>query len=421
MAIQATFTKCDFVLNLGGFVLYLADVGTDLWVAVVYFHEKEFIWFALVLTVILLSAVVLQSFSWSWYKDDGEFHQEQHSSEIQHFHNQGCSSPRPWLCVVHIFQLGMPVRFFRALVLGYKAAFKQGDSHAAIYAITDLSMLRLFEAFLETAPQLILQTFILLQSEDRNFIQYGSVVISFMGISWTTLDYYAALKRSLPNQNLTCGFPYVIYFLYKLLTISAKILSITLLATLHVLAVAAYLLLVWPIMMVYVMRQKTAFCKSKCQEDIYRIVIGFILIFTFFNIKGQKIRLALTLYYIFRIFETSVLIILCWILKSSSLDKGYDLSISITITLSLITGLVCVVLYYSCFHPSVYSKAATDEDSDNSHTESQIPACQDEVDGFLPQNSNVRLDNVCENNAVIHSSVPRSKRGNSRIINCLTE
>ncbi|XP_048451855.1 XK-related protein 9 isoform X2 [Rhincodon typus] len=312
-------------------------------------------------------------------------------------------------------------RFCKALLLGYKAAFKQGDTETAIYALTDLSMLRLFEAFLEAAPQLILQTFILLQSKDSDFIQYGSVIVSFMSISWATLDYYAALKRSLPNPNLTCGFPYVFYFLYKLLTISATILTITLLATLHILAVAAYLLLLWSVMMVYVVRQKTAFCKSKCQEIIYRMVIGIILIFTFFNIKGQKIRWALILYYIFKVFKTIVIIILCWILKGSSLDKGNDLSISISIMLALIIGIVCVVMYYRCFHPQVYSKAATDEDCNNSHTESQLPAPQDEVDGFLPQNSTVTPNNVGENRDVIHSSVSQSQNVNSRIMYCLTE
>ncbi|XP_048384598.1 XK-related protein 9 [Stegostoma tigrinum] len=421
MAVKITFTKFDFALTLAGFLLYFADIGTDLWVAAVYFNDNEFTWFALVLAAISLSALVLQSFSWSWYQDDRKIQQQQNSSETQHSHYQSRSSTCPWLCVLHIFQLGLPVRFCKALRLGYKAAFKQGDTDSAIYALADLSMLRLFEAFLEGAPQLVLQTFILLQSKDSNFIQYGSVIASFTSISWATVDYYAALKRSLPNPNLTCGFPVVFYFLYKLLTISATILSITLLVSLHILAVVAYLLILWSIMMVHVVRQETTFCNSKCQEIIYRIVVGIILIFTFFNVKGQEIRLTLTLYYIFKVFATTFIISLCWILKGSSVDKGYDLSISMSIMLSLTIGIVCAVIYYRCFHPQVYSTAATDEESNNSHTTLQLPATPDEVDGFQPENSTATLNNVSENRDVIHSSVPQSSKVNRRITNCLRE
>ncbi|XP_078073226.1 XK-related protein 9 [Mustelus asterias] len=409
MASQEKFTKCDLLLTVVGFVLYLTDVATDLWVAALYLSEGRYIWCLLVLAVTLVSAVILQSFSWAWYKDDEEGH-----SEAEGSHNKVC--PSSCLCVFHIFQMGMPVRFIHVLVIGYKAAIKQKNTHMdAIYAVTDLSMLRLFEAFLETIPQLILQTFILLVSTERSYIQYGSVIASCMSISWATLDYYAALKKSLLAQHkLTCGFPYMIYFFYKLLTLGARILSITLLTILHSAAAAAYLAVLWLIMFICVFRQKTTFCKSNCQEIIYRTVVGIILIFTFFNIKDQKTRVVMALYYIFRTIETTVILLLFWFLKDSLLDKSYDLPISITIGVALVIGICCLVLYYCHFHPHIYSQAATDEESNNSY---RFP---DEVDGVLPKSSAVRLSNIIENNSMIHKSVPDPKRGNSRITNCLT-
>ncbi|XP_072323684.1 XK-related protein 9 [Scyliorhinus torazame] len=406
MTSPGEFTKLDFLLTLAGFVLYLVDITTDVWVAALYFSEGCFIWCALVVTVTLISATILQSFSWSWYKDDEE--------RMDCPHNQACKNAG--LCVMHIFQMGMPLRFIKALVTGYKAAFKQEDTHmAVIYEVTDLSMLRLFEAFLETIPQLVLQTFILLVSADREYIQYGSVIASCMSISWATLDYYAALKKSLSTQRrLTCGFPYVTYFSYKLLTLGARILSITLLVILHPLVAVAYLVVLWLIMFICVLMQKTTFGKSNCQETIYRIVVGVILLFTFFNIKGQNTRLVMTLYYLFRTFETTALLLLYWFMKGFLHDRGYDLPISITVGLSLVIGIGCLVLYYKCFHPHIYSEAATDEDSNNSQ---RFP---DEVDGVLPEIPAVRLNNINENSSMIHSPVPNPRIGNSRITNCLT-
>ncbi|GCB75425.1 hypothetical protein scyTo_0015321 [Scyliorhinus torazame] len=172
----------------------------------------------LVVTVTLISATILQSFSWSWYKDDEE--------RMDCPHNQACKNAG--LCVMHIFQMGMPLRFIKALVTGYKAAFKQEDTHmAVIYEVTDLSMLRLFEAFLETIPQLVLQTFILLVSADREYIQYGSVIASCMSISWATLDYYAALKKSLSTQRrLTCGFPYKLQLMKTLIILKGFLMKL---------------------------------------------------------------------------------------------------------------------------------------------------------------------------------------------------
>uniref|UniRef100_UPI00398EA2E9 XK-related protein 9 n=1 Tax=Pristiophorus japonicus TaxID=55135 RepID=UPI00398EA2E9 len=421
MATEEKFSKCNFLLTLAGFVLYLADIGTDLWVAAVYLIERHVTWCVMVLAVTVFSALILQSFSWSWYQDDKK--SQQASSERQHSQNQDYNSSCSYLCVLHIFQMGMLVRFIKALVSGYKAAFKQENTHLnAIYAVTDLSMLRLFEAFLETAPQLVLQTFILLEADDISYIQYGSVIISCLSISWATLDYYAALKKSLPTgQNLACGFPYVMYFFYKLLTLSAKILSIALLATLHIIAVAAYLSVLWLIMIICVWKQKTTFCTSTCQKVIYKTVVGIILVFTFFNIKGQNTRLVMAFYYIFRIFETIIILFLCWLLKGSTVGKSYDLSISITVGLSLVIGIVCLVLYYGWCHPYSYSERANVEDFNHSHTEPPLHR-SDEVDGFLPENSevNIRLNNISENSSMINSSIPNHGKGNSRIAHCLT-
>ncbi|XP_038665519.1 XK-related protein 9 isoform X2 [Scyliorhinus canicula] len=296
---------------------------------------------------------------------------------------------------------------------------------AVIYEVTDLSMLRLFEAFLETIPQLLLQTFILLVSADRDYIQYGSVIASCMSISWATLDYYAALKKSLfTQQRVTCGFPYVTYFSYKLLTLGARILSIILLVILHPLIAVAYLVVLWLIMFICVLMQKTTFCKSNCQEIIYRIVVGIILLFTFFNIKGQNTRVVMTFYYLFRTVETTAILLLYWFLKGFPRDRGYDLPISITVGLSFIIGIGCLLLFYKCFHPHVYSEAATDEDSNHSERFSdEVDNSQrvpDEVDGVRPEIPAVRLNNINENSSMIHSPVPHPRIGNSRITSCLT-
>ncbi|XP_078254837.1 XK-related protein 9 [Rhinoraja longicauda] len=413
MTREQNFGKRNFALFLLGFALYLTDIGTDLWVAVVYYIDGHPLWALLVLSVIIISSVILQSFSWSWYEDD------ENNPDLS---NSDCASGR-WCCrVLHIVQMGVLLRFIKALDYGYRAAFKKEETHrSAIYSVTDLSMLRLFEAFLETAPQLVLQAFILLKYDEREYIQYVSVILSCMSISWATLDYYAALKKSLPDQpKLTCGFPYLLYFFYKLLTLNAKILLITLLATTHVIVVIVYLCVLWLVMLICVFVQHTNFCTSTIQEVIYKAVVAIILVFTFFNIKNKNTRVVMTLYYSFRILETVSLLVFCWLLKSSEVHKGFDFPVSVTIVLSLILGVICLVLYYSHCHSKRANDKDFDQDCDDSDNAQQLQTSCDEVDGCLSKKLTAIPNNINEDSIMINPTVAKSRNINSRIANCLS-
>jgi len=53
-----------------GIILYLVDIGSDIWAAVVYFQEGDQIWGSLTISFVLLSAVSWAAVSWSWWYYD---------------------------------------------------------------------------------------------------------------------------------------------------------------------------------------------------------------------------------------------------------------------------------------------------------------------------------------------------------------
>ena len=74
-------------------------------------------------------------------------------------------------------------RYWFALKQGYQVAFKYGSKTENFVEkqindrVTDLSMLRLFETYLEGCPQLALQLYIFLEHGQANFTQCRSFLI----------------------------------------------------------------------------------------------------------------------------------------------------------------------------------------------------------------------------------------------------
>lgn len=90
-------------------------------------------------------------------------------------------------------------RYWFALKYGCQAAFKQKSRRGASEpdlsnfiqkqatdAVTDINMLRVFKAFLETTPQLFLQIYILMEHGNTHFYQCKSVFFLLLQVEYLT-------------------------------------------------------------------------------------------------------------------------------------------------------------------------------------------------------------------------------------------
>lgn len=143
---------------------YLFDIVTDVTVATVHYLNHNYIYFYLTLSFVLLPTLVVTIISLRWYIQDARKNEEGYTK----------ATKLEW-CLRFLFlllQLGPIMRYIDSLVFGFK--FRQTTSHNHLVTrqyyliITDATMLRLFESFMEAAPQLVLQIYILFNSPTPN-------------------------------------------------------------------------------------------------------------------------------------------------------------------------------------------------------------------------------------------------------------
>ncbi|XP_055459208.1 XK-related protein 9 isoform X4 [Psammomys obesus] len=162
------YTKCNFMMSVFGIIIYVTDLVTDILLSVRYFHDGQYLFGVLTLSFVLCGTLIVHCFSYSWLKADLKKAGQE---------NEHC------FLLLHCLQGGVFTRYWFALRRGYQVAFKrsrrtshfmeeQTDPHKeAIDMTTDLSMLRLFETYLEGCPQLILQLYASLECGQANLSQ----------------------------------------------------------------------------------------------------------------------------------------------------------------------------------------------------------------------------------------------------------
>ncbi|XP_029955897.1 XK-related protein 9 [Salarias fasciatus] len=357
------YSKLRWLLTIVGLVLYAADIGTDIRLAVRYFQEQHYVWCGLTLMFILVGLVVTQIFSCVWYWDD--MNNDPINPEIK---------PDISMCkivVLHVFGLGIFTRIYFLLKKGWEVVWRTNhfmveelreEHHGLFCMATDLSMLKLFEAFLESVPQLLLQLYVLLGHDEGSFTQYLSVTFSCFNVAWALVDYRRCHRRSLPDiTEMPSGIPTTIYLLYKLCTVGSLILSFSLLLTLSPYSAIAFTIL-WLLGTLWTHVLRTDFCSSRVLELFYRAVVGVILTFTFFNVKGRDTKVEMIIYYSTHCLIHFVALLQLFLLKLEMLTIVKYLIVSALIIGGSVLGLVCLVLYYYLLHPREKSHIADEVD-----------------------------------------------------------
>lgn len=362
------YSKLRWLLTLAGLFFYVFDIWTDVGLALKFFLNGNYVWSGLTVMFVLTGLLVTQIFSLAWYWDDmnNVFINPQGKSSIS-------GSTKCGLAALHIFGMGIFARYYHLLKKGIAVIWTSANSytdeeirdvHKRLFGLaTDLSMLRLFEAFLESVPQLLLQLYIMLDNDEGSVLQYLSVAFSFFNAAWALVDYRRCLRRSLPHiREMPSGLPTAIYLLYKLGTITSHILSYSLLLMLSTYSTIA-LTVIWLLGTIWTHLLRTNFCESRRLEILYRAVVGVVLMFTFFNVKGQNTKVPMIIYYFFY-YSVNLAGPLLLLFLKQDLQTSTFLLVSIGLIYGCsVLGMLCLLVYYLFLHPRGKQREADEVDN----------------------------------------------------------
>ncbi|CAL8292413.1 unnamed protein product [Merluccius merluccius] len=341
----------DLVFSLVGVGSFLFDWGSDVWVATEFYSRGDFFWFGVLVGWMLLASVVVQMFSWFWFRYDRDL--------------EGFGGPRTKTrrlfgdhvtvsCLLHVLQLGFFCRHISAISRGFQVWWRGEQSSAyAVYLTHDLSMLRLIETFCESAPQLTLMTYIILHTNQARTVQCVSVAASTFSMVWMVVDYHRCLRSFLPEKAAQGWRSAAVYFLWNLLLMAPRVAAVALFASVLPRGVAAHFLLLWPALVLWAWLQGTDFMDSAGGEWLYRGTVGLIWYFSWFSVSEGRTQTRSAIYHAFMAADGLILLAAWWAYRDPVLTRSYGHALLAALPATYLTGLALKALYYYRFHPKL--------------------------------------------------------------------
>ncbi|KAI5087403.1 XK-related protein 8-like, partial [Silurus meridionalis] len=337
------------MFSLLSLIFFLVDVVLDLWAIDCLYKEEKYFSMGLLICLLVSSSVLLQIFSWLWYTD---------SSRILETNVERFFSTRGLLPLVHICQFGLFLRFAATMEIS-TCGFKQRNvfpKGVTIYIKHDLSMLRVFEAFSESAPQIVLMTALIIEMKEMQSFTVIKILGSLSALAFTVLSYHRNMRVFVSEKFKMGWTSSVIYFLWNLLLIGPRVACVSLFASMLPCYLPAHFLSLWMLFFLWAWWQNTDFMDTKSGEWLYRATVGIIWYFSWFNVTSGNIKSKGIIYHVVIVMDMMMLLGLWWWRRSLEKASLSPLPINPYLLIAMLTfiyiiGILLKLVYYWKLHP----------------------------------------------------------------------
>ncbi|KAI5087405.1 XK-related protein 8-like [Silurus meridionalis] len=325
--------------------MYIIDVVLDLWAVVSLYKEQNYIAMGVLIFLLLSSSILLNIFSWRWNTDcppEGGFIIE-----------------NKLLLLVHILQLGV---FHRILTVAKisTCSFIQKTPHdeVSVNSNPNLFILQLFDAFLESAPQLILMMVLIMRMPELHLFTVIKTAVSIIIMAFSILRFHRNIVEFIDQKHKINWFSgnSITYFMCNLFLIGPRLVSVSLFASVLPWYIAVHFLCLWALLVLWAWLQKADYKNSKDGGWLLRATLGIIWYFSWFNVTNQNTKLRRIIYHVVMVMDIMLLLGLWWWRRS--VESAYLSPLPINpyiliamLIFSYIIGILLKMVYYWKFFP----------------------------------------------------------------------
>jgi len=423
----------DVVVTIYSIITYILDLGSDVWVASFHYiraveaeqagdHASlHWYWFGLTIALIIIPSLVMSAFSLRWYLSD-------YQQACQQEEGKRPVTKRNWFlrAILMLLQLGPVARYIDSIRYGLKSRWylrkmkmvenvsrewknktkdKVSDScpnfspevlekickyeckakyyyDLMLYEDADAAMLRLYECFLESAPQTILQMYILslkffacpqdpsqihalsrctenIQIDEKDSLdvsttaEMASIILSITSLAWGLVAYHKALRFSRSDKANVSHASCIAMFLWRFFLLFPRVLVIALFASVFpAWHLSIFLGAHFLAMLIWMLSQKSRFCSNAVEERLFRFFAAVIHIFVFFNLVEGRTRFRVAAFYTVTLLENLTVVVMWMIFAADHHDIATKVGVSALVLGSFVLGICFMVLHYTKLHPN---------------------------------------------------------------------
>ncbi|XP_050924219.1 LOW QUALITY PROTEIN: XK-related protein 8-like [Lates calcarifer] len=349
------YNRVDFFFTCLGLIFLLLDIGLDIFAAVSFYQEKEYVSLGFLLLFLLGSSVLVQTYSWLWYS----YENFKRDTKVESCLSKG------QLRLLHYLQLGIYFRHAGVLEVSLRSFFAEAPNPEgfAVYLSHDLAMLRIIETFSESTPQLVLMLTIMLQWGELDPVTVLKAIGSASAVAFSVTTYHRSLRSFLTEKQKQPVTSSLVYFSWNLFIIMSRLSALALFASVLPCFIFAHFVCSWLVLFFCVWRSKTDFMDTPCGEWLFRATVALIWYFAWFNVTEGKTRNRTLLYHGYKLADISLLCGLwCWKMSTEELyfqiPQREAIIVAVSVVALYIFGLFLKVIYYKFYHPNLYKEPA---------------------------------------------------------------